>query len=31
LPPIIGAVKALATVGEIADVRRAQFGEYRPA
>jgi methylmalonyl-CoA mutase N-terminal domain/subunit len=31
LPPIIGAVKALATVGEIADVLRARFGEYHPA
>jgi methylmalonyl-CoA mutase N-terminal domain/subunit len=26
--PILGAVKALATVGEIADVLRARFGEY---
>jgi methylmalonyl-CoA mutase, N-terminal domain len=31
LPPIVGAVKALATVGEIADVLRARFGEYTPA
>jgi methylmalonyl-CoA mutase, N-terminal domain len=31
LPPIVGAVKALATVGEIADVLRARFGEYRPS
>jgi methylmalonyl-CoA mutase N-terminal domain/subunit len=31
LPPIIGAVKAMATVGEIADVLRQRFGEYRPA
>jgi methylmalonyl-CoA mutase N-terminal domain/subunit len=31
LPPIIGAVKALATVGEIADVLRERFGEYQPA
>jgi methylmalonyl-CoA mutase N-terminal domain/subunit len=31
LPPIVGAVKALATVGEIADVLRARFGEYQPA
>jgi methylmalonyl-CoA mutase N-terminal domain/subunit len=30
LPAIIGAVKALATVGEIADVLRDQFGEYQP-
>jgi methylmalonyl-CoA mutase, N-terminal domain len=29
--PILGAVKALATVGEIADVLRARFGEYQPA
>ena len=28
--PIVGAVKALATVGEIADVLRGIFGEYRP-
>jgi methylmalonyl-CoA mutase N-terminal domain/subunit len=31
LPPILGAVKALATVGEIADVMRKRFGEYHPA
>jgi methylmalonyl-CoA mutase N-terminal domain/subunit len=30
LPPIVGAVKALATVGEIADVLRGVFGEYHP-
>jgi methylmalonyl-CoA mutase N-terminal domain/subunit len=29
--PIVGAVKALATVGEIADVMRERFGEYHPA
>ena len=29
--PIVGAVKAMATVGEIADVLRARFGEHRPA
>ena len=29
--PIVGAVKAMATVGEIADVLRNRFGEYRPA
>jgi methylmalonyl-CoA mutase N-terminal domain/subunit len=29
--PIVGAVKALATVGEIADVLRRRFGEYQPA
>ena len=28
--PIVGAVKAMATVGEIADVLRARFGEFRP-
>ncbi|MCX5743607.1 MAG: methylmalonyl-CoA mutase family protein, partial [Proteobacteria bacterium] len=28
--PIVGAVKALATVGEIADVLRERFGEYQP-
>ncbi|NVB85322.1 MAG: methylmalonyl-CoA mutase [Kofleriaceae bacterium] len=31
LPPIVGAVKAMATVGEIADVMRKRFGEYHPA
>jgi len=29
--PIVGAVKALATIGEIADVMRKRFGEYHPA
>ncbi len=29
--PIVGAVKAMATVGEIADVLRERFGEFRPA
>jgi methylmalonyl-CoA mutase N-terminal domain/subunit len=29
--PIVGAVKAVATVGEIADVLRGVFGEYVPA
>jgi methylmalonyl-CoA mutase N-terminal domain/subunit len=29
--PIVGAVKAVATVGEIADVLRSVFGEYVPA
>jgi methylmalonyl-CoA mutase, N-terminal domain len=29
--PIVGAVKAMATVGEIADVLRKHFGEYQPA
>jgi methylmalonyl-CoA mutase, N-terminal domain len=29
--PIVGAVKASATVGEIADVLRKRFGEYQPA
>jgi methylmalonyl-CoA mutase N-terminal domain/subunit len=31
LPPIVAAVKAFATVGEIADVFRKRFGEYQPA
>jgi methylmalonyl-CoA mutase, N-terminal domain len=31
LPPIIAAVEARATVGEIADTLRAVFGEYREA
>jgi methylmalonyl-CoA mutase N-terminal domain/subunit len=31
LPPIVAAVKAMATVGEIADVLRKRFGEYHPA
>jgi methylmalonyl-CoA mutase N-terminal domain/subunit len=31
LPAIVGAAKALATVGEIADVLRARYGEYQPA
>ena len=31
LDPILGAVTALATVGEIADALRDVFGEYRPA
>jgi methylmalonyl-CoA mutase, N-terminal domain len=30
MPPILGAVKALATVGEIADAMRGVFGEYQP-
>ncbi|MFC6726100.1 methylmalonyl-CoA mutase family protein, partial [Halobium palmae] len=30
LPPIVGAVKAYATVGEICDVLRDEFGEYQP-
>jgi methylmalonyl-CoA mutase N-terminal domain/subunit len=30
-PPLLAAVKARATLGEIADVLRAVFGEYRPA
>jgi len=29
VPPIIAAVEASATVGEIADTLRAVFGEYR--
>ncbi|MDQ3300378.1 MAG: methylmalonyl-CoA mutase family protein [Myxococcota bacterium] len=28
--PIVGAVKAMATVGEIADVLRVRFGEHHP-
>jgi methylmalonyl-CoA mutase N-terminal domain/subunit len=31
VPPIIAAVEALATVGEIADALRGAFGEYRAA
>jgi len=31
VPAILGAVKALATVGEVADVLRERFGEYEPA
>jgi methylmalonyl-CoA mutase N-terminal domain/subunit len=31
LPTIVGAVKAMATVGEIADVMRQRFGEHQPA
>ena len=30
LPPMIDAVKAYATVGEICDVLRDEFGEYQP-
>jgi methylmalonyl-CoA mutase, N-terminal domain len=30
MPPIIDAVKALATLGEISDVLRAEWGVYRP-
>jgi len=30
LPPILGAVEARATLGEIADRLRAVFGVYRP-
>jgi methylmalonyl-CoA mutase N-terminal domain/subunit len=30
LPRILAAVKARATLGEIADVLRGVFGEYRP-
>jgi methylmalonyl-CoA mutase N-terminal domain/subunit len=28
--PIVGAVKALATIGEVADVMRKRFGEFHP-
>jgi methylmalonyl-CoA mutase N-terminal domain/subunit len=31
VPPIVAAVTAMATVGEIADAMRAVFGEYREA
>ncbi|WP_336022405.1 acyl-CoA mutase large subunit family protein [Halobellus salinisoli] len=31
VPPIVDAVKAYATVGEISDVLRETFGEYRPS
>ncbi|MGH7669214.1 MAG: acyl-CoA mutase large subunit family protein [Gemmatimonadaceae bacterium] len=31
MPPIIDAVRARASVGEISDVLRARWGEYRPA
>ncbi len=30
MPPIVDAVKAYATVGEISDVLRDEFGEYQP-
>jgi len=29
VPPIVAAVEASATIGEIADTLRAEFGEYR--
>ena len=31
MPPIVDAVRAYATLGEIADAMRKVFGEYRPA
>jgi methylmalonyl-CoA mutase N-terminal domain/subunit len=31
MPPILAAVKAYATLGEICDVLRGVFGEYRPS
>jgi methylmalonyl-CoA mutase N-terminal domain/subunit len=31
MPPIIEAVRARATLGEISDVLRAAWGTYRPA
>jgi methylmalonyl-CoA mutase N-terminal domain/subunit len=31
MPPILAAVEARATVGEIADALRAVFGEHRDA
>ncbi len=30
MPPVLGAVRARATVGEISDALRAEFGQYRP-
>jgi methylmalonyl-CoA mutase N-terminal domain/subunit len=30
MPPIIAAVRAHATLGEIADAMRRVFGEYQP-
>ena len=30
LPPIVDAVKAYATVGEVSNVLRDEFGEYQP-
>jgi methylmalonyl-CoA mutase N-terminal domain/subunit len=30
MPPIIDSVRAYATLGEICDVMRGEFGEYRP-
>ncbi|MBC7895641.1 MAG: methylmalonyl-CoA mutase, partial [Cytophagaceae bacterium] len=31
MPLVVDAVRARATVGEISDVFRERFGEYRPA
>ena len=31
MPPILSAVKAYASLGEICDVLRNVFGEYRPS
>jgi len=31
MPLIVDAVRARATVGEISDAFRAEWGEYRPA
>jgi methylmalonyl-CoA mutase N-terminal domain/subunit len=31
MPPLIEAVKAYASVGELCDVFRDEFGEYKPA
>ena len=31
MPPILAAVKTYATLGEICDVLRGVFGEYRPS
>ena len=31
MPPILEAVRAYATLGEVCDVLRGVFGEYRPS
>ncbi len=31
MPPIVAAVRAYATLGEISDAMRRVFGEYKPA
>ena len=30
MPPILAAVEAMASLGEICDVLRKEWGEYRP-